>query len=408
MDDRPTRRLLTALFDAAVAAVAPERVLPAALRRRGDAVYAAVVATGKAAPGMARAAASFSGDAPMLVVSDHVDDVPDGARLLVADHPVPGDRSIRAGEAVLALAARLGEGDRLLYLLSGGTSALVEVPRPGVTVAAMAAVTRDLLTAGASIHELNAVRRSLSAIKGGGLAAAVAPAAVTTLAISDVVDDDPTVIGSGPTVPPPEIDPVPILRRFGVDPPLGLTRDPAAGHRVKPERLDYEIVAAGSTAAAAAAASARSMGLGVEVHPEPVVGEARDAARWAVEQFVSSPDLDVLVLFGETTVAVRGTGSGGRNQEAALAAALALEGTPRIAFLAAGTDGIDGPTGAAGAVVDGTTAETARELGLGPDAALADNDSAPVLASVGAALVTGPTGTNVGDVWILARASSAG
>ncbi len=402
------RRLLTALFDTAVAAVDPERVVPPALRRRSETAYAAVIATGKAAPGMARAAASFVGDAPMLVISDHLDAVPDGARLLVADHPVPGDRSVRAGEAVLAVAAELGEGDRLLYLISGGTSAVIEVPRPGVTIAAMAAVTRDLLTAGASIHELNAVRRSMSAIKGGGLAAAAAPAAVTTLAISDVVDDDPAVIGSGPTVLPPVMDPVPILRRYGVDPPPGLVPEPAAVHRPDQDRLEYEIVAAGSTATAAAAASARSMGLTVETHPEPIVGEAREAARWAVERFTPALDLDVLVLRGETTVTVRGAGSGGRNQEAALAAALALDGTPGIAFLAAGTDGIDGPTAAAGATVDGTTAATARRAGLDPEAALADNDSAPLLKSVGASLVTGPTGTNVGDVWILARAISAG
>ncbi|MFQ5554189.1 MAG: glycerate kinase [Acidimicrobiia bacterium] len=404
MDDS-VRTLLIDLFTAGVAAVQPDRVVAGALEGRMAGSYDAVIATGKAAPGMARAAAPFLGEAPGLVVSDQVEPVPDDHRFLLSDHPVPGRRSVAAGTAVLDVASRLGADDRLLYLLSGGTSALIEAPVRGVEIEEIAKLTRALLHRGATIHELNAVRSALSLVKGGGLARAAAPASVTTLAISDVIDDDPAVIGSGPTTRSSGIAARDVIDRYGLagmlSPAGSLAVD--VSRRTPTGRDDFEIVASGRTAARAAASHAAARGLEGAVHPEPLFGEARDTARDVVAAFDADHHLDVLVMWGETTVTVSGTGVGGRNQEGALAAAIALDGRHDIALLAAGTDGIDGATAAAGAVVAGSTvAAASRSIG-DPHEALRRNDSGTWLSAAGAALVTGPTGTNVGDLWILLR-----
>jgi hydroxypyruvate reductase len=399
----PTHRLLLDLFAAAVAAVQPGPAVAAALAARRDQRFRAVGATGKAAPGMMRAAQAALGDLPSLVVSDHAEPVPDGCRLLVAAHPVPDRRSLDAGEALLDLCAGLGDGDRLLYLLSGGSSSLVEALRPGVTLGDLAATTEVLLERGVPIVEMNAVRTAISRLKGGGVARAAAPAAVTTIAISDVPGGAPHAIGSGPTLPPATIDPRIVVRTHRlVDhlPPAVLAAvaewepPPATPHG------DFEIVADGALAAAAAAAAARRRGLHAVVAEDAIGGEARATAPEVIHRFRAAPDVDVLVLHGETTVTVTGSGHGGRNQEAALAAAIVLDGSRDVTFLAAGTDGIDGRTDAAGGIVDGTS------VGAGsgdPFAALAANDSGPWLEAAGARIVTGPTGTNVGDLWILAR-----
>ncbi len=358
---------------------------------------------------MARSALAVLGPLPALVISDHREPVPDGVRMIESSHPVPDERSIVAGDAVLDLCASLGARDRLLYLLSGGTSALVESLRPGVTLADLAATTSVLLTAGATIDEMNAVRTAISAVKGGGVARAAAPADVVTLAISDVVGDDPAVIGSGPTTHPVSIDPRSVVRRHQLADALpasvlGYLDDPPV--EAAPEAGDYEVMAGGRHAAAAAVATARAHGLRAKARTAPLTGLATEEVEDAIAVFDRAPALDVLVLTGETTVVVRGDGRGGRNQQAALAAAILLDGRTDVVFLAAGTDGIDGPTDAAGAVVDGTTAGRGRASQDDPVAALAANDSATWLDAVGARLITGPTGTNVGDLWILARVAA--
>ena len=401
-----THRLLIDLFHRALVAVEPERAVRATLTDGAAARFAAIIATGKAAPAMARAASRVTGNVPTLVVSDHTEPVPPEARLIVSDHPIPGQRSLEAGEAVLDLAMSLGPDDRLLYLLSGGTSALVEAPVAGVSIADVANITSALLVRGATIHEMNAVRAALSLIKGGGLERTAAPAAVTTLAISDVPDDNPAVIGSGPTVGGPRLDPGSVVRTYrlaeNMSPPALRAID-AHSDTAHPTGSDFVIVSSGSVAAQAVADEARSRGLRVTVSSMPLRGEARDAATRCIETLRSEPETDLLVCAGETTVTVRGDGRGGRNQEAALAAAIHLEGDDDLVFLAAGTDGIDGPTEAAGGLVDGTTASRGRDLGFNARETLERNDSNTWLVAVGSAMLTGPTGTNVGDLWLVAR-----
>ncbi len=401
-------RLLLDLFAAGVDAVRPDQAVRKALRRRNE-VFTALIATGKAAPGMARSALAVLGPLPTLIVSDHAEPIPGGARLVVSSHPVPDERSLEAGRAVLEICEGLEASDRLLYLLSGGTSALVESPRQGLALEDLVATTAALLAAGATIHELNAVRTALSTVKGGGIAIAAAPAEIVTLAISDVVDDDLTVIGSGPTTHPGDIDPRDVVGRYGLGedlPAAILGALDRADRRPVPPTGRYEIIANGREASAAVVAEAHRRGLAAAAAPTRLAGPAADQARRAIAAFRASPDLDVLAFVGETTVIVSGSGSGGRNQEAALAAAIDLDQTDDIAFLAAGTDGIDGPTAAAGGIVDGTTAERGRGLGLDADRALCDNDSGNWLDAVGARVVTGPTGTNVGDLWILVRSDA--
>jgi len=336
--------------------------------------------------------------------------------VLVGSHPVPTHASESAGRSALRLARAAHEADTLLVLLSGGASALMAVPIDGITLADKAETTALLLNHGASIASLNCVRKHLSAIKGGRLAAGTA-ARTITLAISDVVGDDLTVIGSGPTVADTSTyaDALRALDDHGGRPrfPLPVVSHLTAGARgdlpETPKTIDgrgdvARVIGSRRDAMAGAAQEARARGYTVQVVDAPVIGEARTAAgSWIAAAAQASGHTPVcLVSSGETTVRVSGTGRGGRNQEFALALVDVISRFTRPAALASvGTDGVDGPTDAAGAVVDSSTLARANAAGLPPDGFLANNDAYRFFAALGDLIHTGPTGTNVGDLQII-------
>lgn len=388
-----------------------------------------VIAVGKAALPMAHAAQTVLGAAVTegLVVTKtgHAAgwQLPAPWRIFEAGHPTPDANGQHAALQVLQLLQQLTSEDLVLVLLSGGASALLPAPAEGLSLADLQATTTLLLRCGATIVELNTVRKHLSQLKGGQLARLASPAAVATLILSDVVGDPLDVIASGPTVPDPTTyaDAWHILERYKL-----LTQVPAAvrdylaagvaGERPetpKPgdpcfARVYHRIIASNRVAALAAAQCASTLGYHTLILSTFVEGEAREVAKVAaalmrnVRQYGEPvPPPACLIWGGETTVTVRGDGLGGRNQELALAAALALDGLPEVALLALATDGTDGPTDAAGGVVCGETAARARRLGLDLHAALRNNDAYPALAALDALLRTGPTGTNVNDLLVM-------
>lgn len=405
MHNVEARRLLVASFSAAVAAVDPESAVADSLGPIDGRV--AVLALGKAAPAMARGAgrALGQGDLEGIVVSNYEDQIPGGMTLLLGSHPVPDSRSQAAGEALLALARSLGEDDTAVVLISGGGSALAEVPVPGVSIADIATTNELLLRSGADIVATNTVRRRLSLFKGGGLASAVAPARLITLVVSDVVGDGPEVIASGPTVATGDAPGA----ALEVAAELGIIDDipSAVRQALDGDRIDREvpagavvrIIAGGATAAHAAAAEAERRGVAATVVDTRLIGDAAEATG----RVLGTAGGGVSVFAGETTVSVSGDGIGGRNHEAALVAATLIEGRSDIWFLAAGTDGIDGTTRAAGTVVDGGTVARGRAAGLDAGLALERNDSGSYFADLGEQIITGPTGTNVGDIWLVLR-----
>ncbi len=404
MDDLTARRTLVACFEAGLAAVDPEAAVSRSLTPIPGRVL--VLALGKAAPAMARGAAAALGRTELegLVVSNHEDEIPSGLTLMIGSHPVPDQRSRDAGDALLEAASTLGPDDTALVLISGGGSALAVAPVPGVSLDDLATTNRLLLRSGADIVATNTVRRRLSLLKGGGLAAAAHPAGVITLAISDVVGDLPDVIASGPTVT--TRDDADAAQRVVEE--LGIAADLPASVRAalrmpvaaRPAvSSEYRIIAGGATAAHAAAAAGEELGLPATVIDTRMTGDASATAG----EVLRRAGRGLSVFAGETTVDVTGHGRGGRNQEAALVAATVLDGTRGTWFLAAGTDGIDGTTSAAGAVVDGGTIERGRAAGLDAPLALDANDSGSFFAALGEQIVTGPTGTNVGDLWLVLR-----
>lgn len=383
-----------------------------------------LLSAGKAAVAMARA---FVAATPrpilegLVIAPAHagVDvELPAPLTLHAAAHPLPDERSERAGRSALALASRVSSGERLVVLLSGGASALMAVPAAGLTLADKQQVTARLLSRGADITALNTVRKHLSAIKGGRLAAACA-GETTAWALSDVVGDDPGVIASGPTVPDATTtaDARAVLGRFGPadDFPAAVRthldrRDPAA-ETPKPgdpifDRVRTTVIGSARLSLDGAAEAARARGYRVIIRETAVVGEARAAARAHAEWLIGLPDLPnpshplCVLSSGETTVTVRGSGRGGRNQEFALALAPWLSRGPLVAA-SVGTDGIDGPTDAAGACVDGTTISRASARGLDWRTALDANDSWSFFAALGDLIRTGPTDTNVGDIQVV-------
>ena len=340
--------------------------------------------------------------------------------MIVGGHPTPTAESERGGREALALAAALQPDETLIVLLSGGASALMAVPADGLGLQHKQAATRQLLRGGADIHALNTVRKHLSAIKGGWLAAR-APGECVTLAISDVVGDDLSVIGSGPTVPDASTfgDALDILRRFGGDdtypkPVIDHVVAGAAGRVAetpKPgnSRLDRartEVIGGRRDAMDGAARHAAALGYHVVRLDDAVVGDARTTSpshlRACLAKAATVGRPVCIVSSGETTVRVTGNGKGGRNQEFALACADVLASSGVIAAVASvGTDGIDGPTDAAGAIVDTTTIERARAANLVPSAFLDRNDAYVFFATLGDLVITGPTGTNVGDLQVV-------
>lgn len=419
------RVLLARLYDTAVRSALPEVCLAPHLPP-APAGRLVVIAIGKAAAAMAAAAeAHYARVAPAtslsgLALTRYGHTRPTRAiEVVEASHPVPDAAGVAASERLLALADGLGPDDLALVLLSGGGSALATLPVAGVSLADKQALTKALLASGASISDINCVRKHLSRLKGGRLAEAIAPARSVTLAISDVAGDDPSTIASGPTVPDPTTreDALGVLERFAVDVPDGLRQAlKAAPETPKPgapafAHARYEIVASGAGALRAASDEAVANGYETIDLGDRIEGEAREVAarhaRLALDAKRSRRRCAIL-SGGETSIAIEKSlpaGRGGRNQEYALALALALDGTTGISALAGDTDGIDGGWGAsddpAGAFVFADTLARARAAGLDPRQALAHHDSGGFFDRLGDLLRTGPSFTNVNDFRII-------
>jgi len=418
------RRGLERIFRAAVAAVEPERLVAERLRKlslgAGDAGKVWLVAAGKAASSMAKAAVLVLGSrlAGGVVVAPRVTrGLPRRIRTFAGGHPIPDRSSLAAGRAAWALAGRLGEDDWLLVLLSGGASSLLVLPASGLTLADKVAVNRLLLRARAAIGEVNTVRKHLSRLKGGGVLRRAGKARVVGLLLSDVIGSSPSVIGSGPTAADPTTyaDAWRVLEHHGLVSKLPARArrhlDRGRKHRlpetVKPGELrpQNSVIGDNRLALVAAKQKASELGLAASVVTASLRGDTRRAAhRFAAKILVhrrrARRDL-CLLAGGETTVEVRGGGLGGRNQEFALALAEELRGVAGVSCLSAGSDGRDGPTDAAGAFVDGLTAERARRRGLEPRAFLERNDSYRFFERLGDLFRPGPTGTNVMDLKIV-------
>ncbi|HXC89728.1 MAG TPA: glycerate kinase [Stellaceae bacterium] len=418
-DQTPPGEFLRALFDAALAAADPRRALaghiPPAVAGR-----TVLAGAGKAAAAMAHAfEACWPGPLEGLVLTRYGHALPrDRVEILEASHPVPDDAGLYAARRILALAESLGPDDQLVFLASGGGSALLALPASGLTLADKQAVTRSLLRSGATIAEINTVRKHLSAIKGGRLAAAAAPASIVTLAISDVPGDDPAVIASGPTVPDPTTyaDARAVLAKYGIDKPAAVVEHLAAGRGETPKpgdpifrRARFELVASPQDSLNASAAEALRRNVTPIVLSDRVEGEARDVAlvHAAIARQLRAGEFRigerrirppaVLLSGGETTVTIRGKGRGGRNVEFLLALAVALDGAEGISALACDTDGIDGTEDNAGAISYPDSIARAAARGIRATAALADNDGYGFFATLGDLVVTGPTLTNVND-----------
>jgi hydroxypyruvate reductase len=404
------RRLLLSLFEAAIAAAQPALRIPAFLppRPKGRLV---VVGAGKASAAMARAVEdNWQGPLAGLVVTRYGHGVAcKHIEIVEAAHPVPDAAGMAAAARMMDLVRGLGREDLVLALMSGGGSAVLSNPAPPVTLEMFRALTSALLKSGANIVEINTVRKHLSTISGGRLAAAAAPARVLTLGISDVPGDDPSTIGSGPTVPDPTTldDARAVLAKYGISPAPEIAArlaDPAAETPKALPHAAYRMIAAPIQSLDRAAEIARAAGFAVHSLGPDLEGEARDVAAAHADLVrrikgghgpVAVPC--VLLSGGETTVTVRGKGRGGRNAEFALALAVALDGLADVWALAGDTDGIDGTEDNAGAIVAPDTLARARTRGLAAQDRLADNDGYGFFAKLGDLVATGPTHTNVND-----------
>ena len=411
------RRLLRDMFDAAIAAASPDKAVPANLPPP-PAGRTVVVGAGKAAGAMARAVeAHWSADKPLagLVVTRYGHGVGRLKRIEVVEaaHPVPDAAGQKAARRILDLVKGLGPDDLVLCLISGGGSALLSAPAPGVTLDDKQTLNKALLSSGASISEMNCVRKHLSAIKGGRLAVAAAPARILSLIISDVPGDDPSVIASGPTTPDATTlaDARAVLSRYGIaaPPSVQAVLDDERSETPKPgdpafARSETRVIAAPQASLEVAAAVAERAGYRPLILGDSIEGEAREVgkvmagiARQAAVHGQPAPPPCALISGGETTVTVKGTGQGGRNVEFLLSMAVELDGRPRIFAIAGDTDGVDGAEEVAGALLTPDTLERARGLGINARASLADNDGHGFFRALGDQVVTGPTLTNVND-----------
>lgn len=426
----PARATALACLEAGIQAAHPQRVIQGSVCLDGDTLIVddaryelsgvdriLVLGGGKGAGPVAAALESKLGDrlaGGAVVCPDPVDT--ERVEVLIGDHPVPSGRSVAGTRRVLDLAASADASTLVLAVITGGGSALLAAPVEGIELADVQQVTDDLLASGASIHEMNAVRKHLSAIKGGGLARAAAPARTVGLVFSDVVGNDLDVIASGPTAPDPSTyaEARAVLDRYGIEPPTAIADRLDRGARGDlPETASADdptfddvtnhVLADGFTALAAARDVARDRGYTPCILSSRVRGEAREAAPTMVAVAeesratgnpVSPPA--VMLTGGECTVTVTGDGRGGPNQEFALAGALELT-LPGVALACVDTDGRDGATDAAGAIVDETTVRD----GTAAQTALDGNDAYPYLDDAGALLRTGPTGTNVNDLRVI-------
>ena len=393
-----------AIFAAAVKAVEPAQ----AMRKHWNIdpeLYQRifVVGAGKAAAGMAaeaeRQLGGRIGAGVVVTKYGHADATLKHVRIIEAGHPIPDNAGLEGADEIRSLARQAGKGDLLLCLFSGGASALLPCPVAGVSLEAKRGITSQLLARGATIHQMNTVRKHLSQIKGGQLASVAAPATVIAHILSDVVGDDLEVIASGPTAPDPTTidDARRLMEQFGI----GADFVPYLRETPKTSAARNVVIGSNRQALLAARLKARRLGYKAIILSSTLEGEAREVARTvaAIAREVKMHGHPVappacLIAGGETTVTLQGTGKGGRNQEWALAAAIAIRNVPGIVILSAGTDGTDGPTDAAGGIVDGATADDSA------NASLNQNDSYHYLKAHDALIVTGPTGTNVMDVQI--------
>jgi hydroxypyruvate reductase len=442
----PVGPAITRVMAAALAAVEPAAAVRRVLRRSGHTLQIGersfdlralgrilVVGAGKAGAPMARAVADLLGDrlsAGLVVVKEGYLEAQSAAqtrsnllRFHEAGHPVPDTRGVAAAEQIAALLQGLTTDDLVIALISGGGSALLTLPAPGVQLDDLQTLTGLLLASGASISEINTLRKHLDLLKGGGLARLAHPASLVTLVLSDVVGSPLDIIASGPTVPDPSTfaDGLAVLRRYGLEgrvPQTVLSRLRRGAAGALPEtpkpgdplfaRASTTLVGSNEIAADAALAAAQTEGMHSLLLTTSLEGEAREAGRLlaaVLREVVASgrpiPRPACIITGGETTVTLRGAGRGGRNQELALASAFGLTGLPDVALVALATDGGDGPTDAAGAVATGETLARAAALGLDPDDALGRNDAYPFFSALGDLLLPGPTATNVNDLTLL-------
>ncbi len=408
------RALLLQMFQAAIASAQPMVCIPPHLPAppRGRLI---VIGAGKASAAMARAVEqNWPGPLGGLVVTRYGYAVPcEHINIVEAAHPVPDAAGMHAAQQMLERVRGLSEDDLVLCLVSGGGSALLPLPAEGLTLDMKQTVSRALLRSGATISEMNCVRRHLSAIKGGRLGAACHPARVLTLLISDVPGDRPIDIASGPTVGDPTTcaDALGIMRRYSIELPQPVLDilESGRGESIKPgdprlARSTVRMIATPQMALEAAAAVARNAGIAPHILGDALEGEARDVgqvlAGIAVQvaergQPVAAPC--VLLSGGETTVTVRGNGRGGRNVEFLLSLAIALDGHPRIHALAGDTDGVDGQEEIAGATIAPDSLARAWASGLRPKEMLDNNDGHSLFTALGDSVITGPTLTNVND-----------
>ena len=411
------RELLRRMFDVSIASAQPALCVPPHLPTpealgKGRLI---VIGAGKASAAMARAVEDhWSGPLSGLVVTRYGYGVPcERIEITEASHPVPDAAGLAAAQRMLKVVQGLQAEDLVLCLISGGGSSLLPLPLDGLTLEHKQEVNRALLKSGATISEMNCVRRHLSAIKGGRLAAACSPARVLTLLISDVPGDNPMDIASGPTVGDPTTceDALAIVQRYGIDlpPPVREVLESGRGESIKPNdarlaRCELRIVATPQMALEAAAVVAREAGFATYILSDALEGEARDVGKVLAgialqvaekNQPVQAPC--ILLSGGETTVTVRGKGNGGRNVECLLSMGIALGGHPRIHALTGDTDGVDGLAEIAGAHIAPDTLARALAQGLKPKDALANNDGHGFFGALGDSVITGPTLTNVND-----------
>ena len=408
------KTILKSLFDAAIS-VADPALCVAPYLPPDDGGRLIVIGAGKASAAMARAVeAHWSGPLDGLVVTRYGHGVPcQRIEIVEAAHPVPDAAGVLAAQRVLEKLRGLQPNDRVLALISGGGSALLAAPATGVTLVEKRAITSALLKSGAAIGEINCVRKHLSAIKGGRLAVTAWPAAVLTLAISDVPGDDPAVIASGPTVADPTTvhDALRVLDLYGITLADSLRARLLSGELETPKpgdprlvKSEFRLIASPRQMLEAAAKAARQLGITPLILGDAIEGEAREVGKVLAGMAIScgrhgfpAEKPCVLLSGGETTVTLKGAGRGGRNSEFLLGLAMALDGAPGIHALAADTDGIDGSENNAGALIGPDTLIRAKKIGLDIRQHLADNDAWGYFSALGDLLVTGPTRTNVND-----------
>ncbi len=438
---RWARRVALTLLESALWAVDPRSLVREKVKVRGNRLEVAghefdlrnykrviVVGAGKASGAMAEAVEEILGD----LINDGIVNVPKGTShtfgtrriaLNEARHPIPDEGGLEGAKRILTLLEGVNEATLVICLISGGGSALLPLPQRGISLEDKRKVTSLLLKCGSTIDEINVVRKHISGIKGGRLAASAYPATLVCLILSDVVGDPLTSIASGPTVPDPSTyaDAVEVLKRYDIwrDVPLSVRRYLGDGLKgINPEspkpgdkrlsRVHNIILGSNRIALEAAEAKVKELQLNVLILSSHIEGEARHVGtalasigREVVASDHPIPKPAVILAGGETTVTVTGGGVGGRNQELALSASLKLRGLEAVALASMGTDGLDGPTDAAGAIVDGYTVRRSLDRGMEPLKYLNNNDSYHLFSELGDLIRTGPTGTNVNDVMVV-------